>query len=438
MSSSILVDNSNGRINHLGRWTTGSELASDGVGSTATLEFTGNIVSVLATIPAGSGDVRVDFSIDGRAPTTQTRRAGGSRATGVEIFNSGYLETWSPHTLVVTFRGGPGLVLEGIRYEGADAPVQAPQNLPPPASTPPPNTPSPVVTTPEPTPSTPSSSEPSTSDDSDDSTSAPDSTTDPSSAPTPTPPPIVTNAPGFPGDESAKLDTSSAAKSPTPIGAIIGGVIGGIALILVIAVIVILLRKKRKRAIELQEVALRDEPTNAFGYASDYATSATGLVDYNPAPAVAPPVYTESPGQAESREYISQPVTKASLNRLSANRSQASVPYANNHNYNNAGLGVGQGAPVAQHYYGDADTMAGPSGVAHSVVHSDTNDTGTVSAYSAYSGIARSEQLSSNHAYSMGHQQQPSMTISEASTGRTGPNTLPPVPAPSGVPPPTY
>jgi len=75
------------------------------VNTEQTISVTGNSFIMYGTIPAGSGTVYVDITIDGGTPTRVTRTSGSDNVYADVFYQSSILNSGSMHTVVFTNRG---------------------------------------------------------------------------------------------------------------------------------------------------------------------------------------------------------------------------------------------------------------------------------------------------------------------------------------------
>ncbi|PPQ71160.1 hypothetical protein CVT24_009841 [Panaeolus cyanescens] len=301
------VDDRHGSVAYRGRWSSsggdpkyyGSTIsATNNNGATATFKFRGTQVKLYLVVPIGnSGTVRIRSQLDDRAPSERERNAHPNTVYNDMWFDAANLPN-TEHTLVITnigTEGGNAMQIDRFEIDGSPVSAAAPPPPPPPPS--PQTTPTPtptqappqttaqisshvvtsvvtqintVVTTNslEPTPGI-SSSDPvsspntsgsisslsgsSTVSSANSASGAPTSPSQPNASDkTVTAIQILTTAPNgsvqtimvTPDQQGSQGDTSNEA----PLGAIIGGVVGALVLLVIASILAFLLiRRRRKR-----------------------------------------------------------------------------------------------------------------------------------------------------------------------------------------------
>ncbi|PPR06199.1 hypothetical protein CVT24_000644 [Panaeolus cyanescens] len=301
------VDDRHDSIAYRGRWSSsggdsqyyGSTIsATNNNGATATFRFRGTKVKLFLVVPIGnSGSVKIRATLDNRAPFDQERHAHPYTVYNDVWFEANHLDN-TEHTLVITntgTEGGNAMQIDRFEIDGSPISPAPPPPPPPPPTTPTP-TPTPqrtatqttthisshvvtsvviqtntVVTTNSvvPTPGISSSdpvSSPSTSGSSLSGSSTVSSTNSASGASSSPSQPsagdktvtaiqIITTAPNgsvqtittTPDQQGSLGDTSD----EVPLGAIIGGVVGALVLLVIAGILAFLLIRRRKKRIAL-------------------------------------------------------------------------------------------------------------------------------------------------------------------------------------------
>ncbi|PPR06200.1 hypothetical protein CVT24_000645 [Panaeolus cyanescens] len=311
--STINVDDRDSSITYQGRWSSSGGdpkffdstiSATNNNGATATFRFRGTQVKLFLVVPIGSsGTVKISSVLDDRAPSVVERNVHSELVYNDQWFDAATLPN-TEHTLVITNIGTEGgNAMQIDRFETDGSPI-SPAAPPPP---PPPNTPSPTSTqapqrppvqtaapisshiitsaisqtntaattnSAEPTPGIPSSdsvSSPNTSGSShsgSESSAFTNSASDASASPSQasihdkTVTAIqITTAPN--GSVQTITTIAEQQGSQAPLGAILGGVVGALVLLVIAGILAFLLirrrRKRRRGAIDPFAVLVEDQ-----------------------------------------------------------------------------------------------------------------------------------------------------------------------------------